>query len=133
MISINIPVRKDSRWAWAIIIAAGLVFGLKIAIALNTYGSNDVRIKEAHVAKVRAEGVLAWYRDGIRVYGPDGRLLIFAVANHPPMGLHLFQACGFLSGRTGLPLGFWLRLACSVADVASLLLLGKILKRSGSP
>jgi len=49
------------------------------------------------------------------------------------MGLHLFQACDLLSRRTGLPLGFWLRLACSLADLGSLLLLGKILKRSGSP
>jgi hypothetical protein len=89
--------RFTSGWKLAILVAAGLAFAMKLALAMNTYGSTDSLIWEAHLAKVKTEGVLAWYRDGVTLRGADGRLAAWIGANHPPVVASLIVAGDHLS------------------------------------
>jgi len=120
----------DRRGTLALFAVIVLAFSLKVELALNTYGSNDVIIWQAVLAKVKAEGALAWYRDGVTLYGNDGHLIGVEVSNHPPLALRLVAVFDILGRETGLPFGFWLRFAASLADIAAVFLLRAILARS---
>jgi hypothetical protein len=115
----------------ALLIAAGVALAVKISLALNTYGSNDVITWEAHLAKIKADGVRTWYRDGVRVFDSAGHLVGTQLANHPPFTVKVLLAWDYLAHYTGLPMRFWLRLTASVADTGSLLLLWKLRASSG--
>ena len=54
-----------SRIPRSLVLVALTAFLLKTAIALTTYGSTDVLIFETDVAKMRRDGGVALYRDGI--------------------------------------------------------------------
>jgi hypothetical protein len=54
-----------SRIPHSLVFVAVAAFLLKSAIALTTYGSTDVLIFEADLVKMRRDGALALYRDGI--------------------------------------------------------------------
>ena len=99
------------------------VLSLKIAIAVSTYGSTDVLIFEADLAKIRGDGGEALYRHGITTEwcGQPGQRPC-PPFNHPPFMIHALEAWGTLGLLSGLPLGFWIRLTCAVADVGSLVL-----------
>jgi len=107
-----------------LILAAGaMVFAFKIAIAMNTYGSNDVITWERHLAKIKDDGGAVWYRDGAEILDPNGHHLGVQSANHPPLMINVLLAWDYLAHLTGLPLRFWLRFTSSLADGASLILL----------
>lgn len=103
-------------------------FLLKIAIALCTYGSTDVLIFEADLAKIRQDGGAALYRDGIRTRwcGETGQRACPPFI-HPPFIIHALEAWGALAHISGLPLRFWLRFTCAAADLGSLALLMRML------
>jgi hypothetical protein len=118
------------RWQWIVIGVACLAFAIKIVIALNTRGSNDVTIWEAHLAKIQSAGALAWYRDGVKLYGADGHFLGVEVSNHPVLAFRMVSAFDRLARITHLPFGFWLRFATAAADLASVFILRAILAGS---
>lgn len=99
------------------------VFVLKVWMALSTHGSTDVLIFEADLAKTRKEGAVALYRDGISTpwCGQLGQRQCPPFI-HPPFMIHVLAGWGALADMSGLPLRFWLRLTCALADVGSLAL-----------
>jgi Glycosyltransferase family 87 len=121
------------RWKYLVVAAVALAFALKVAVALNTYGSNDVITWERHLAKIKDDGGAAWYRDGADIHGPDGRRLGVQSANHPPLVIHMLLAWDCLAHLTGLPFRFWLRLTSSLADIGSLILVSFCLIGAGMP
>ena len=110
--------------------AAGLAFAFKIALALNTYGTNDVLFWEGDLAKIRADGGMALYRDGAQIF-LHGVLVRTEPFNQPPFMIHIRRLAGAVADLSGLPLGFWVRVASSLADIGSLVLVWKILTASG--
>jgi hypothetical protein len=67
------------------VLVALAAFLLKTAIAFTTYGSTDVLIFETDVAKMRRDGGLALYRDGISIEWCDQiEQLACPPFNHPP-------------------------------------------------
>jgi len=112
-------------WLFAILAAAGFALAVKLALALNTFGSTDSLIWEAHLKKIQTDGVLAWYRDGVAMFGPD-HTVAWVQANHPPAMAYVLGVWNALSHASGLPLRFWIRLTSSLADVGSILLLLKM-------
>jgi len=112
------------------VLVALAAFLLKTAIALTTYGSTDVLIFEADVAKMRRDGGLALYRDGISTEW-CGQIEQRACPpfNHPPFMIHVLRGWAFLAHVSGLPFRFWLRFTCAVADLGSLSLLVRLLHR----
>ncbi len=116
----------------ALFIAAVAALAFKLALALTTYGTNDVVFWEANHAKIRADGGLALYRDGaIPVW--NGTTYPTEPFNQPPFVVHLLLLLGAISDATGLPLRFWLRAASSIADAGSLWLVWKIASKRAVP
>jgi hypothetical protein len=105
------------KWLAVVAIAATVALAAKIVLALNTYGTNDVRAWEGFLAKIRASSGLALYHD-------------VEAFNHPPSMIYLLRLWGWAADQTGWPFGFWLRLTSSLADVGSLALVWRILARS---
>ena len=105
-------------------------FLLKSAIALTTYGSTDVLIFEADLAKMTRDGALALYRDGISTEwcGQAGQRAC-PPFNHPPLIIRALEGWGLLSRVSGLPLRFWLRFTCALADLGSLAILVRMLSQ----
>ena len=97
------------------------MFALKLAVAVTTFGSNDI----AH-----------WYdfTQGVQTAGPVGIYgLIFEKSfyNHPPlMGYFLWVVNRFTD--LGIPYSFTIRLASCLADVGSAFLVFELLRRRGS-
>ena len=111
-------------------LAALGAFVLKVALAATTHGSTDVLLFEADAEKVRRDGAVALYRDGVVTEwcgGPETRPC--PPFNHPPFMIQVLRAWSTLEAVSGVPLRFWLRLSAAVADVGSLLVLARLLQR----
>lgn len=108
-----------------------LAFVTKVFLALSTLGSFDTLTWQRDLQLIHAHGVPTLYRDGISYFSPEGRLLIEQPFIHPPFIIHALHVWESLANATQLPLRFWMRLSCAVADVASLMLLGGILRHTG--
>ena len=112
------------QWLLCIALTAMLVFGLKATLALRTLGTNDIVTWKQDLEKVDTEGWEALYRDGVDSVSPAGKSYHHVqVFSHPPFMLHVLPVWRGLASITGLPLEFWVRITCSVADLGSLLLL----------
>lgn len=107
-----------------------LAFVTKVLLALFTLGSFDTLTWQRDLQLIHAHGVPALYRDGISYFSPEGRLLIEQPFIHPPFIIHALHAWESLANATQLPLQFWIRFSCALADVASLMLLGGILRHT---
>ena len=107
---------RGFRW---IVLAVALSSSvLKLVIASQTFGTNDVHY---------------WteFADGVRKFGPVGvygHSFSFEVYNHPPLAGWMLSTINFLTDR-GLDLPFLIRVPASVADVGTALLLFEILRR----
>jgi hypothetical protein len=113
-------------------VLASAAFVLKIAIALCTFGSTDALIYEADLVKIRQDGAVALYRDGISTeWCGQGGQRSCPPFIHPPFIIHALEGWGALADISGLPLRFWLRFTCAVADAGSLVLLLRMLTRRG--
>jgi hypothetical protein len=112
------------RWFLYIALTAVLAFGLKTTLALRTMGTSDIVIWKQDLKKVDSEGWQALYRDGVDSVSLSGRSYHYVqVFSHPPFMLHVLPMWRWLAWFTGLPLEFWVRLTCSLADLGSLWLL----------
>ncbi len=101
-----------------IAIVAFLAFLLKIALALRTFGTNDV---------YNYERFMIWSQHlGVDVYRPpwDWDRPPFM---HPPFILHMLRVLAWLVQTTGMSFAFWLRVPGIFADSVSLWLVWKIL------
>src|SRR3569833_1690123 len=108
------------RWQIAIPGAASFSFLCKIALALNTIGTNDVYAWErfAHWSALFGSGLYA----------------IDPAFNHPPSMLHALALLSWLAKTTGIFFPFWLRAPAILADIGSLWVLFRIFEgRRGGP
>jgi hypothetical protein len=112
-------------------VLAGLgAFVLKLGLAAATHGSTDVLLFEADAGKLQRDGAAALYRDGVVTeWGGGVGTRPCPPFNHPPFMTHVLRAWSALEAASGVPLRFWLRLSAAVADVGSLLVLARLLRR----
>lgn len=113
---------QPRAWAVAIGVAALLALATKLTIALRTYGTNDVSYWLWFLEQLRAAGGVGLYHAS----DPSNGTKFF---NHPPFMIHVLRALDWLSTATPLPFPFWLRLPAIVADLASLVLVWRLLAR----
>ncbi len=91
---------------------------LKIAIALTTYGTNDVFYS-------------AMFLRGLRRFGGAEFYSAVPKFNLPPLVIHLLDGVGRVSDATGLPFSFLFRLPAIIADAGSVWLVYLILRPLG--
>jgi hypothetical protein len=119
---------KDDLGKRAILALTALcVLVVKIAIAYNTYGTNDARTFEADIAKLESVGAKALYQQGVEPR--PGNKQPFS---HSPALIHGLLLLRKLENKSGMPVRFWLRVCCALADLASLGLLFVMGVRSGT-
>ena len=100
-----------------VLMAAALAaFLLKAAMAAFTVGTNDVTTFERMLEGVNERGIEDLYRTGTPVI-INGKEVGRQVMNHPPFTLHMLRVWGVLTRVSGLPLGFWMRFTCAIADL----------------
>ena len=122
----NIEHRSQpGRWRphfrpWPVLVGVAAVLSLvvKVIIALRTHGTNDVLYWERFLATANSAG-------GIHLYHS------LSYFNHPPFMIHLLRVLGFMSGLTGLPFPFWIRVPAILADLCSVFLVWKLLEAGG--
>lgn len=116
-----------------LVLVALAAFLLKTGLALFTYGSTDVLIFEADLAKIRKDGGVALYRDGIRTRwcGQAGQRACPSF-NHAPLIIRALEGWALLSHVSGLPPRFWLRFMWAGADLGGLALLVRMLSHRRS-
>src|SRR3954447_20644535 len=125
MVSCNVQdVQTPSRTfeMRAVVAAACVAFALKCLLVWLTYGTNDVTTFIQDLAAYSAHGAAALYRDGIRFKLPNGFTSPRQVFSHPPAMVHVLNGWAQLAAGTGLPLQFWIRYSCAVADLGSLVM-----------
>jgi Glycosyltransferase family 87 len=114
-------------WLGAILIATLLSFVGKVVIASRPFGSLDARLWEANLQELQEAGPAALYEHGT-VLRSNGVPYHTEVFNHPPFTIRLLWLGGWLSQHTRMPLRFWLRAACAAADLASMMLILRIVR-----
>lgn len=100
---------------WLLLAALGAA-ALKLALALRTTGTNDIRSFMYFLVEYDSWGMR-------RIYAEEPEF------NHPPFILHWLGALRWLYVHVGLMPGFWIRLPSILADFGSACLLGGILAR----
>ena len=118
---------KPGMWIGPVALAVALSFAIKALLAWRTYGTNDVLTWEDDLEQIRQIGAIALYRTGVHLHGSH---LIYMPFNHPPFMTNVLRFWGWLSEVSQLPLRFWMRLSCAVADVVSAVLLMNIMQHS---
>jgi hypothetical protein len=116
-------VKKPGRWRATIVAVAAIAFLLKTTLALRTYGTNDVMTWEQDLKKLHDRGATVLYREGVQSFSPVGNPYHQQLFIHPPFVIHLLRFWGLLARVSRLPLGFWMRFTCAIADIGSLLVI----------
>ena len=120
------PATRPAFW----IIALGLVATvLKLAIALNTFGTNDVAAFYMFSRSLADHGLEWTYQNGVVWF--SGRASPLPIFNHPPLTAYYLQFIGCLSQQEffrscGLTFPFLLRLPGIVADFIVVLVLVRL-------
>jgi hypothetical protein len=105
-----------------LVFAAGAALAIKLVLALFTVGTNDSLTWDHDLAKLKTAGAARLYREGVQYSSPSGRLYPRQDFIHPPAVVNGLRGLGILQDVSGLPLRFWLRLACALADIGTLTL-----------
>jgi uncharacterized membrane protein len=119
----TVAENSRTRQQNVLIIAAALVsFALKLAIAFNTFGTNDVAAFYMFAGSLHEHGLEWTYRNGVIFFSN------FPVFNHPPVTAYYLELIGHLTKNpllrdNGLTFPFLLRLPGIVADFISVLVL----------
>src|SRR5438270_11719856 len=129
------PQTRSTTSAWRVappafwITALALIAtAIKIAIALNTFGTNDVAAFYAFARSLSDHGLEWTYQNGVVWFsGP--------LFNHPPLTAYYLQVIGYLSHQDffrscGLTFPFLLRLPGIVADFIVVLVLLRLSQTS---
>jgi uncharacterized membrane protein len=108
-----------------IITAALIAFVLKLVIAFNTFGTNDVAAFYMFAGSIQEHGLEWTYRNGVVFFSN------FPVFNHPPLTAYYLKFIGHLSknplfAEYGLTFPFLLRLPGILADLISVMVLMRI-------
>jgi uncharacterized membrane protein len=118
--------RSRVRQQNVLIIGAALVaFLLKLAIAYNTFGTNDVAAFYMFAGSLREHGLEWTYRNGVIFFSN------FPVFNHPPVTAFYLEQIGALAKNPllqnyGVTFPFLLRLPGIIADLISVFVLMRI-------
>ena len=86
---------------WVLALALLISFGLKLTLALNTYGTNDVVYWEESAKKISVQQELNLYREGNNVGNSQQAF------NHPPFMLRVLHAWDLLAGVSGHRATHW--------------------------
>lgn len=122
------PVARLPRPVLAVLI---LAFLAKCAMALFTYGTVDVTTYRMQAAAAKNGGAAGLFRDGVH-YLVHGRPFPPQVTTNPPSMIHALLFWDWLENVTGLPLQFWMRFACALADLGTVLLVWRLgIRRPG--
>lgn len=116
------------RWPIIIAGAAVLMFALKVAVAYNTYGTNDVLTWSRDLLKIQSAGTIGLYREGVGV-SSLGAACCKQEFIHPPFMIHVLQIWGFIAAFCHTSLGFQMRVSCAFADLGSLFVVWNIRKQ----
>jgi hypothetical protein len=103
-----------STWSRRVPLAiAILALCAKLALALTTYGTNDVA---------------AWMEYAWVIHTKGGAFVYTKISefNHPPFMVRVLEAMAWLADRNWLPFQFWMRLPAILADFASFLVVQRI-------
>jgi hypothetical protein len=106
-----------------------VAFLVKCAMALFTYGTLDVTTWRMDVAAAKSVGVAALYREGVH-YFVRGLPYPGQLFSHPPSMIHILRFWDALETLTRLPLQFWMRFFCALADVGTVLVVWRLSLRS---
>jgi uncharacterized membrane protein len=118
--------RSRVRQQNVLIIGAALVaFMLKLGIAYNTFGTNDVAAFYMFAGSLREHGLEWTYRNGVIFFSN------FPVFNHPPVTAYYLELIANLSKNSllkdyGVTFPFLLRFPGIIADLISVLVLMRI-------
>jgi hypothetical protein len=100
-------------------------------MALFTYGTLDVTTWRKDVAAVKNGQAAELYRVGVQ-YPVHGRPYPAQIMSHPPSMIYVLLFWDQLENLTGLPLQFWVRFACALADAGTVLFVWRLsLRRPG--
>jgi tetratricopeptide (TPR) repeat protein len=102
-----------SRRPIVIILVTAIAFAIKLALALKTYGTNDVYSYE------RFAVWSCYFGANLYQIAPD--------FNHPPSMIHVLRFLRAMAELTKLPFHFWIRFPGILADAGSVWLICRIL------
>jgi uncharacterized membrane protein len=113
---------------WAV--AAALL--VKAFLALTTTGTNDAVTWTHDLSTLRANGPANLYREGVQYASPSGALYQRQLFIHPPGVVSGLYGLGILQDVSGLPLTFWMRMLCALADIGTLAVVWRLFRRTGT-
>jgi uncharacterized membrane protein len=117
--------RDSARIRTVLICAALVALLLKLVLASSTVGTNDAVTWERDLVKLKHLGFVSLYQNGVQVNSSDGRIHTVQMFIHPPAMIHALKILGKLQDLTTLPLRFWMRFLCSLADMGVMIILWK--------
>ncbi|MCS7026396.1 MAG: glycosyltransferase 87 family protein [Bryobacteraceae bacterium] len=113
-------------WLWVCVLVATVA---KLIFAFRTTGTNDLMFYQYSWRKsLESGGGIGLYQDGVSHVDVFGRPYFHEHFRNPPFVIHFLRTCGFFATRFGLSFPFCLRLPSILADMAIVILLGKLLK-----
>ena len=101
-------------------ISVVIAFVVKLILSFTTIGTNDSATWYGFLRYISQH-------DGISLYHQ------IETFNHPPLMIHVLQVMGFLNSFTGISFYFWLRLPAILADIGSVVIVARLLKRYLEP
>jgi uncharacterized membrane protein len=120
------PAETSVRRQNLVILGAALVaFMLKLAIAYNTFGTNDVAAFYMFAGSLREHGLEWTYRNGVIFFSN------FPIFNHPPLTAYYLELIANLSKNpllegSGITFPFLLRTPGIIADFISVIVLTRM-------
>ena len=117
--------RAEARIPPLLLLTSVLALLAKCSMAFFTYGTLDVTTFRNDVAVAKSEGVTVLYREGIH-YLVHGQPYAAQIFSHPPSMIHVLRLWDLLEGSSGLPLQFWMRFFCALADFGTVLVVWRL-------
>lgn len=119
---------RDRVWMSIFIATAAAVFVLKAWMAFNTAGAADITVWRDFLMHVKQCGVCVYETGGLMQHSRGTRLNPF---NHPPFIIHFLRFVDFVSTITAIRFETAFRLITSIVDIASAVVVYKLLRRDG--
>lgn len=119
---------RNRVWLGVFIAVATGVFVLKAWLAFKTAGAPDITVWKDFLLHVKQCGVCVYETGGVMQHPRGTRLNPF---NHPPFIIHFLRFVDFISTVSGVRFETAFRLITSIVDVASAVVVYKLLRREG--